>query len=367
MCERRPMSKARRSAPIPLVFYPDYRAMNPYQTQLYAALRPFAAAKSGSVADALQLLDNRAQRPVLFHLHWEHQVFIDAQQSVEDFLDGLAAFKDAGGKIIWTLHNLSPHEKYPEQDLADLIGGLTGLADIIHLHSLEAVVAVRQERTLPASKIRVIPHGNYRGSYPVVPRDSARAALGIENAGMVLLLPGRIAQYKNPQGVVAAFQRIAGPDDRLIVAGHFANGLQLDTNGDGRILLKEGFASAEDLATFTAAADFVVLPYVRSLTSGSAILAATLGRGVLGPSCPGLRDVVSSGTTGVLYDADGEDALAVAMAEAIREGSHTWQARGMAAAKAMEARDADIISGAWRDLIKGIVCSEADQRMGATE
>ncbi|MEW9920241.1 glycosyltransferase [Marimonas sp. MJW-29] len=361
------MLKARRSAPIPLVFYPDYRAMNPYQTQLYAALRPFAAAKSGSAADALQLLDNNAERPVLFHLHWEHQVLIDARQTVESFLDGLAAFRDAGGKIIWTLHNLSPHEKYPEQDLADLIGGLTGLADVIHLHSLEAFVAARQDRTLPATKIRVIPHGNYRGSYPVVSRDSARAALGIENAGMVLLLPGRIAQYKNPQGVVAAFQRIAGPDDRLIVAGHFVDGLQLDTNSDIRILLKEGFASAEDLAAFHAAADLIVLPYVRSLTSGSAILAATLGRGVLGPSCPGLRDVVSSGATGVLYDPAGEDALADAMARAMSEGPDTWRARGRAAAKAVEARDADIISGAWRDLITGIICGAADQRTGATE
>lgn len=329
--------------------------MNPYQTQLYAAMHPFVSAKPGSVEDALHLQEKQAPRPVVFHLHWEHQVLIDAQISVEDFLDALAAFKDAGGKIIWTRHNLYPHEEYPEQDLADLIGGIGGLADVIHFHSLEAVAAARQDRSLATTKIRVIPHASYRGSYQLVPRSDARAELGLDDARMVILLPGRIARYKDPQVVVDAFQRVAGPDDRLIVAGHFANGLQLETDGDARILLKEGFTSAEDLATFHAAADLVVLPYVRSLTSGSAILAATLERAVLGTSCPGLRDVVASGYNGVLYDPAAKDGLASALAEALKEGTDAWREKGLAAAQAAAARDADIIGGAWHDLMTGLV------------
>lgn len=344
-----------RTAPVSVCYYPDYRGTNPYQAILYEAMRPFAACRAAPISEALAAQRAAPDETIVFHLHWEHQVLIDKDHTVEAFLDDLAAFREAGGRVVWTVHNLIPHERYAEQDVADLIGALHLAADVIHFHSLNALQAACAARAVPLSKVRIIPHGNYAGHYRPVPRAEAREALGLGEAAMVALLPGRIGPYKAPGETVAAFLDAAGPEDRLIVAGHFVNGLTLETGDDPRILLRPGFATAEGLALYHGAADIVLLPYRRSLTSGSAILAATLGRGVLGSDTEGLRDAVLPGLTGTLFDADDPGALASALKQALREGPETWQRRGRIAATHAAVRDREIIGAAWKDVLTALM------------
>ncbi|MEM7320441.1 MAG: glycosyltransferase, partial [Pseudomonadota bacterium] len=205
--------------------------------------------------------------------------------------------------------------------------------------------------SMPLQKVRIIPHGNFDGVYPVFDRVRARAELQLEDAGTIALLPGQIRAYKAPDALIDAFLQVAGPKDRLLFAGYRAPDVaELQIPDDPRIVAKFGFLSDRDLSLFHAAADFAVLPYAASLTSGSAILAQTLARGVLGSDTPGLRDAVMMPGTGILYDPRTDDALATALRAAFDEGPEVWAARGQAALQAAGSRDWSVIGATWRAL-----------------
>ncbi|MET1411733.1 glycosyltransferase family 4 protein [Roseibium sp. HPY-6] len=311
-------------------------------------------AEPGTIEDALDMQAASPSKQRLFHLHWEHAVYERQTEPkpIERFLNQLDSFRAAGGKVIWTIHNLSPHDESKRGSNNDLQKGLLELADVLHLHSLPALAAAKAKLNLPGRKIRVIPHQNYTGAYPFFVREVARESLGLPEAGMIALCPGRIAPYKQPNELIEAFLAIAKANDRLIIAGHTEKDLEIELPEDNRLVYRNGFATPEEVGKLHAAADFIVLPYRASLTSGSAILAATLGRAVLGPDTPGLRDVVEQESTGLLYQPGN---LHGALRVALGTDAKTWAERGRAAAHASAARDAVIVASAWHDVMTTLV------------
>lgn len=356
------MNEAVNVTPVAVTFFPDYRPTNPYQTLLYESLAPEFRVDPGTIRDALARQQEAPQRPHIFHLHWEHAVFMGAgdPKVVEEFLDDVDRFRAAGGKVIWTIHNLSPHDGDKTKANDDLQSGLSKLADILHLHSLPALAVASEELDLPGRNVRIIAHQNYEGAYPVFPRSVARADLGLSSANVIVLCPGRIAPYKQPLELVEAFLNVSSSDDRLIFAGETARNFDFELPSDKRLVHMDGFATPEDVGRLHAAADFVALPYRASLTSGSAILAATLGRAVIGPDTPGLQDVVAPHRSGLVYR---KGDLAGVLRSALQEDAKTWEERGNAAAMLAKARNQTTIAAAWRDTMHSLVRSVAG-RMG---
>ncbi|TYC55698.1 glycosyltransferase family 4 protein [Rhodobacterales bacterium] len=344
------MNKAAPRTTFPITFFPDYRSTNPYQTLHYESLTPLFHAEPGTIKDAIAAQSVSSGSAHLFHLHWEHAVFAGTgdPRAVDDFLDDVERFRALGGRVIWTVHNLAPHEETKRRANADLQLGLCKLADIVHLHSLPALAAAKLELPLQSRRVRVIAHPNFEGAYPVYPREIARKELGLPEDGRIVLCPGRIAAYKQPVELVAAFLAHAGANDRLILAGETARGFVFEVPCDARIIHRPGFETPEDVGRLHAAADFIALPYRVSLTSGSAILAATLGRAVLGTDTPGLRDAVGPPKTGHLYP---PGALNDAMREALQEPVEIWAERGLAAAAEAGARDRAVIAAGWLDVL----------------
>lgn len=339
-------------SPVEIGFFPDYREFNPYQALLYKALGP--AFRATPVDDRASLLAGNGADDAgrILHLHWETAVFNKGDVSAEAFLDALSGYRDRGARILWTVHNLMPHDERYRDRAAQVRSGLLDLSDLVHLHSLPALAALQEQQALPLDKIRIVPHGNFAGQYPAFSRDRARDELGLREAGMVVLLPGQMRANKNPEALVEAFLAVSGNHDRLILMGHRASDASgLTLPDDPRLVEMFGFASAEELARAHAAADFVVLPYRHSLTSGSAVLAQTLGRGILGSDTPGLRDVVQMPATGTLFDVERPGALADALGRALAGGAGCWAARGAAAAQAARARDWCVIGAAWRGVL----------------
>ena len=352
-CKSKVMNEAVNVTPVPVTFFPDYRPTNPYQTLLYESLGPEFSAAPGTIRDALSNQQETPGRPHIFHLHWEHAVFTGTgdPEIVDEFLDDLDRFRATGGKVVWTIHNLSPHDGSKTSANDDLQSGLSKLADILHLHSLSALAAARQELDLPDRNVRIIAHQNYQGAYPVFPRSVARADLGLSSAKMIVLCPGRIAPYKQPHELVEAFLKGSSPDDRLIFAGETARNFDFVLPEDERLVHRDGFATPEEVGRLHAAADFIALPYRASLTSGSAILAATLGRAVIGPDTPGLQDVVVPPRSGLVYR---KGDLEGVLRTALTEDAKTWQDRGEEAAVLASARNQETVAAAWRDTMHSL-------------
>ena len=316
-----------------LLFFPDYRVANPYQQLLYDHAGGWLHPRPAPVAEALELLRRKGpDERVIFHLHWEDAAYRNeadepaAWRAAQVFLDDLGAFVDAGGRLLWTLHNTAPHDARYLAVHEALVARLPALADIVHVHSRTGAAFAAGRLGVAPERVAVVPHGNYlplhrpRGG----PQAASRAALGLpEDGRRVLLLFGRLGAYKGGAELLGALAAsAAGPDGqdgpRLLVAGKQVEplGPRLDGLPDAvraRVVVRDGFVPEGEVETLFHAADAVVLPYRAILTSGAALLALSLARPVIAPALPSLAELLEDGRDALLYDPGDADGLAGAL------------------------------------------------------
>jgi glycosyltransferase involved in cell wall biosynthesis len=132
-----------------------------------------------------------------------------------------------------------------------------------------------------------------------------------------------VRRYKNVAGLVEAFVNMPQPDAQLAIVGRLApealrDEIEAARAGDERVHLRLAAATPEEVVSWHAAADVVVLPYATesSLNSGAALLALSLDRPVVipdGPSARELREQVG-GEWVIPVKGDLPDFLAAALA-----------------------------------------------------
>lgn len=302
-----------------------YWPANPYQPMLAAALDKEGIcvvqdSRLSSLAQAEGGLD-------LIHLHWLPSVGLRPRSLLRTlrYLRNLVCLHKEGVPIVWTAHNLIPHEsRWPALDL-QLSRQVARLADRIICHSSAArdeVVA----RLIPSNpgKTRVIPHGHYIDSYPnnLAPL-LCRERLSLAASDQVFLFLGLIRAYKGVFKLIDAFRRLTSPNARLVIAGRpLDSGIDAQVtariSGDPRIVYRPGFVADADLQLYLNAADAVVFPYHRSLTSGALILAMSYGRACIAPRLPGMVDCLTE-HGGVFYDTAQADSLFDALSAATEQ------------------------------------------------
>ena len=309
--------------PNALLFFPDYRSANPYQSLLYQHAGRDLYPRPGTIAEALAL--HRQQSGggrVIFHLHWEDAIYRQeageeqAWQAAQAFLGDLEAFIDAGGALVWTLHNEAPHDGRYLAVHQELVARLVTLADIVHVHSLAAMAFARQRLGVDAAKLALIHHGNYVGQYPRLgfPVASSRSGLGLPAEARVLLLFGRLGAYKGGLELLDAFASLDDPDLWLVIAGKQVDPMgmalgNLPAGVRGRIVVEDRFIAPEQVPRLFHAADIAVLPYRASLTSGTALLALSQARPVLAPALAPLAELLTDGGDALLYPPQARDGL----------------------------------------------------------
>lgn len=296
-----PRSPHRRA----LHFFPDFRAGNCYQKMLFEGLGSVGAYPM-AVEDLSAHLIRRTSAhvdPGVLNLHWTspilqsaHNVF-EARRDLTAFEEQLTGFRERGGRLIWTVHNLYPHEtRYPglERELAQL---LAGAADLIHVLAPSTAVEVVDHFHLPVDRIRVVEHSSYEGQYPSwVTPEAARRTLGLAPSEKVVLVLGGLRPYKGHGRVLDAFTRLSADDPtlRLVVAGRPSpaagvSDLVERLEAEPRVLTRFGYVPDGRLQVYLRAADVLVLPYHRILNSGAFLLAETFGVPVVAPRDGALR------------------------------------------------------------------------------
>lgn len=293
--------------------YPDYRASNPYQTLFYGALRDRVSVRYAPLPAALNFQATQtASRPVLFHLHWEDAVYrhsnseAEAMMAAERFVANLTAFRQRGGRVIWTVHNQTPHDDLYLETHRFLTTQLSKEADAIHVHSYLAAQHLVEERQIDRTRIIVTPHGNYLGHHSRWDgtQVEARQRLHLPEEGVIFLLFGRLGAYKGVEDALECFRRMdKAAGAVLLVAGKQIEPLAARPASDmDNVVVRPGFIDDEDVALLFCASDFVFLPYRRTFTSGTAVLALSMGRPVIAPAAFHLREIIEHGRSGFLYD-----------------------------------------------------------------
>src|SRR5262249_24139966 len=148
-----------------IVAYPAYwnRTLNPYNALLYENMSPL-------VAQISEYAPLRAMpRGVdVFHVHWPDRVILDGSSSRRLarsllFLRRVALVRACGTDVVWTVHNLIPHEPASPVLSAFFWPMFLGMLDgAIFLSEASRSQAYDYHPALRRKRSAVIPHGHYR-------------------------------------------------------------------------------------------------------------------------------------------------------------------------------------------------------------
>jgi beta-1,4-mannosyltransferase len=308
-------------------FVPDWDD-NPYQRMLAQHLTnagiETVCRKSLKVVLSEHLSGER--RIDVVHLHWLNSLApspLSLGRAIV-LLSRIHKLRKAGVKVVWTVHNLLPHEsrlQWLDKILASIVARL---AQAIVVHSRGARKEVVAAFRLQNEKIHVIPHANYVDYYDNrVGKLEARKRLGLDKQDLVFLYLGAIRPYKGVTELIGSFQRTAKEDARLVIAGKPLNRrIEEEVNrcieDPERIIFRPGYVADDELQIYLNAADVVVFPYKRLLTSGALVLGMSFGKVCLAPRLDTITDYVDE-KGAFLYEPNDGAALAKAIAQAILE------------------------------------------------
>jgi glycosyltransferase involved in cell wall biosynthesis len=322
---------------------------NPYQELLYAQMR----AKGDTVTYLAHLTPSATLNLIIllprilmwrlrgyrvFHLHWANaltlmgwpwNVKLTGTLLYWHYCVCLKVIKLLGYKLVWTAHNVLPHEPTFIDDIAAR-RKLVEAADWVIFHSDLTRQKLRGLGIIPKNSA-IIPHGSYVGVYPyITTRKVARQKLGLKSSKFVYAYVGYIKPYKGVDTLLRAYAHLKSEEIELVVAGSCHDtGLRQALQTTKGVIWHDGHVLDKDLQYYFAAADVIVLPFRAVSTSGSALLALSFGKAVIVPNLGDLAQLPDS----IAYKyspATSDNALAKAMEAArnkdmLREKNHRAQ------------------------------------------
>ncbi len=350
--------------------FPPPLERNPYQSLLAAKL----AAEGVTVVPmptfrAGWLWRNRRAVSAL-HVHWAEPAYRhdgagsrQARVALSWLRLGLLAGRLAtarllGYTIVWTAHQLYPHET--ESEAMDRVAAalIARASHALIVHDSHTAAQVGQAFPWARAKTHVIPHGSYVGVYPEGrPREVVRAELGVPEGAVVYLAFGQVRAYKSVAVLLEAFQQADVGESRLLVAGlplsdADAALVRAAARRDPRIVPLLEFVPDDRVAELFRASDVAVLARVDGGTSGALVLALSLGLPAVAASLPTYRELTGNGRAAWLFD---PPSAPTSVAAALRAAAEPDQRAAKAAAAVEQAARLDwaSIASATAVLLRG--------------
>lgn len=364
------LSAAPRTA---LHFYPDYRSGNAYQSSLYSALAEVGAYPvAGTKVDVL--LQQRAEStsgPGVLHIHWTAPIMqnatgpFGARRALDQFIAGVERFKARGGRLLWTVHNVLPHDGRFEWDEIRLAQYLADESDLIHVLSDATFTQTAPYYRLDPAKVVVIDIASYLGIYPDdISREDARRSLGLHPQEKVLISLGGVRPYKGLGRLLDIFAVMAEQDPtlRLLIAGQPGYSAEVQdlvsrASGMPRVLARFEHLPDDELQVWMNAADVAVLPYHNILNSSAVQLAHTFGLPVVVPRAGALASLEGA-PHAVHFEPSDEVSLRAAIQQALRDfvetpgGSGPARRSSSAAARAWTPSD---MAGRFAQMVRPLL------------
>jgi len=315
-----------------LAYYPVARG-NPFQALIYSALdsvgvTPVPTYDLPTTVQFARLLSG-SDVSLGVHIHWLTPVLAgaedeaDALRRAKEYLEQLRELVDLGGRIVWTVHNILPHDtRFPDVD-AKLCQGVVDAAERVHVMSPRTLELVSSWYEIPPSKVVHVPHPAYHGVYPShISQARARAELGIPPHVITFVMFGLLAPYKGLTELLDAYDTLclrAPGRYALIVAGAPTDDEETQAACERLLTHPSAYAAlrkvpVDEVQLYLRSADIAVFPYRRSLNSGALALALTFGLPVVLRDNAGDTATVDE-TFAVTYDGAG-DGLVTALERA---------------------------------------------------
>ncbi len=351
------------------------RDENPYQEFLYEELAvagadvrfeqgPTRSQTLNVLLAPLMLVRCRLLGYRILHIHWVFQFSLPwARRSGPVrlvmqwwFWFYLWSAKALGYRIVWTAHDLLPHDQVFFDD-KKARRFLTGRTDAVI--ALSGATAKELAR-LGVAGVQVIPFGSYASPYPRTRgREEARAELGLAPDDVAVLLIGKLERYK---GADLLLQAAAGlPSScpvRVVLAGacteaaYLAALRELAREAGPRAIVRLERIPDEEMATYLDSADFAVFPFRAVTNSSSVLLAQSFGLPVLVPTLASLSDLPEE--TVLRYDPC-ENGLEQALERAAELSDQVREEMGRAAQAYADSMDWPTVARLHMDLYEELL------------
>lgn len=208
-----------------------------------------------------------------------------------------------------------------------------GVMDAVIAHSEHGARRLRDQVGLEADRVRVVHHGAF--DYLTRLPEEKPLAPELEGAdGPVILFFGLLRPYKGLDTLLRAFRRIEGAE--LWIAGKPRMDVEplrrLAAEAPGRVRFLTRFVEDAEIPAIFRRADVVVLPYRDAEHSGVLYTGLAFGKPLVLTAVGGFPEVAAQGAAQLVPSED-PDALALALAELVRDGAARAEL-GAAAARA---------------------------------
>lgn len=284
-----------------MAVFPDMSAYNPYQGLVREALerRGIEVVDAGARLTPSWVRGARDRGVTAVHLHWLELLAFDRTRRFAPALDfartlrlwlSLRLLRRSGLRVVWTVHNIKPHEAAHPRLYRLLEREAARTADAVLVHSEYAARLVRQELA-PRGRIAVSYHGHYLDSYPTTAgsREQLRTRYRLAPDCFAFLLFGQVRPYKRVAEAVRTFKGLDGARLAVLVAGNpkdepTREELEALAAQDDRVALQLRWIGDEEVEGLHRASDAIVLNYPEIFSSGALLLAWSLGRPVIAPA-----------------------------------------------------------------------------------
>jgi len=287
---------------------------NPYQELLYRELRaegttvsyaegPTASQTLNIALSPFLLLLHRARGYQVLHLHWVFQFqlpWADGRRWARRAMQSWFGFylwvaKALGYAIVWTAHDIVPHEQVFADDKAAQRQLIERASVVV---ALSGATSSELQR-LGARRVKVVPFGPF--AYPErcdAARRDARASFGLSEQECVMVHLGKLSPYKGTDLLLRAAASLP-PDAkfRVLVVGSCPDDsyrrllYQLAASLGEKASLRLERVSDEEMGRYLLASDVAVLPF-REVSNSSAVLTAQCySLPVIVPSLANLADI----------------------------------------------------------------------------
>ena len=306
---------------------PDDSRNNPYGELLCRALERVGVEVEFTLDLDERFLEANRGRIDVLHLNWPHFDYYHEDADLmharmRRFVSRLELARALGYKLVWTAHNIYPHNRRHQAIDHECRVAICRLATAVLAHC-EVARAEVERRFAPQGRVFVIPHGNFIDVYArKFTRSEARSDLGVPADAFVYGFFGSMQPYKGLEELIEAFCGLGQQDAWLVGVGggkpEYLDRLRAIGGGAPRVVLRTfPRAPSEEITRVLEAADVITLPFTATMTSGTVILALSWSRPVVAPALGCLPMTVAPGG-GILYDPSAPGALPGALEEARR-------------------------------------------------
>ena len=231
-----------------------------------------------------------------------------------------------GAHVHLLCHNILPHERR----FFDLALTRYMLAPIDSFLVMSESVRADLQRIRPGAPCRLIPHPVYDIFGQPIPKEAARAELGLDDGPWILFF-GFIRAYKGLDLLLDALARVRRECPvKLMVAGEFYEGedryrAQVKRLGlEDAVLFHDQYIPEKRVALYFSACDVVVQPYRSATQSGIVQVAYQLGAPIICTDVGGLPEVVPHERSGFVVPPEDVAGMAQAIARFYDED---WEMR----------------------------------------